>query len=184
MSLKVEELEVGAGASVLNAGNPEILASVLAGGGAEPLRSDCDEQLLISLPFASGVKLHSLNIWGGGMPACRKRHLGGTTQAATPAAWVALQRNASAAPTPVAAHGAAASLWQRTSPISRLRPRRRDGAEDGQAFHQQRPPGLRRRRGQEAAPRVRADRQGRGRRHHRPPLRQVPIRDEPDGERS
>ena len=96
MSLKVEELEVGAGASVLNAGNPEILASVLAGGGAEPLRSDCDEQLLISLPFASGVKLHSLNIWGGGMPACRKRHLGGTTQAATPAAWVALRRSASA----------------------------------------------------------------------------------------
>lgn len=69
MSLKVEELEVGAGASVLNAGNPEILASVLAGGGAEPLRSDCDEQLLISLPFASGVKLHSLNIWGGGETA-------------------------------------------------------------------------------------------------------------------
>ena len=91
MSLKVEELEVGAGSSVLNAGNPEILASVLAGGAAEPLRSDCDEQLLISLPFASGVKLHSLNIWGGGMPACRKRHLGGTTQAATPAAWVALR---------------------------------------------------------------------------------------------
>mgnify|MGYP002818356053 FL=1 len=74
MSLKVEELEVGAGSSVLNAGNPEILASVLAGGAAEPLRSDCDEQLLISLPFASGVKLHSLNIWGGGIPACRKRH--------------------------------------------------------------------------------------------------------------
>jgi len=69
MSLKVEELAVGAGASVLNAGNPEILASVLAGGGAEPLRSDCDEQLLISLPFASGVKLHSLNIWGGGETA-------------------------------------------------------------------------------------------------------------------
>ena len=69
MSLKVEELEVGAGASVLNAGNPEILASVLGGGGAEPLRSDCDEQLLISLPFASGVKLHSINIWGSGETA-------------------------------------------------------------------------------------------------------------------
>ena len=70
MSLKVEELAVGPGASVLNAANPEILESVLGGGGAGPLRSDCDEQLLISLPFASGVKLHSLNILGGGMPAC------------------------------------------------------------------------------------------------------------------
>ena len=69
MSLKVEELAVGAGASVLNAANPEILSSVLGGGGAEPLRSDCDEQLLISLPFASGVKLHSLHILGGGIPA-------------------------------------------------------------------------------------------------------------------
>ena len=70
MSLKVEELAVGPGASVLNAANPEILESVLGGGGAGPLRSDCDEQLLISLPFASGVKLHSLNILGGGIPAC------------------------------------------------------------------------------------------------------------------
>ena len=70
MSLKVEELAVGPGASVLNAANPEILESVLGGGGAGALRSDCDEQLLISLPFASGVKLHSLNILGGGMPAC------------------------------------------------------------------------------------------------------------------
>jgi len=69
MSLKVEELAVGPGASVLNAANPEILASVLDGGGAGPLRSDCDEQLLISLPFASGVKLHSLNILGGGETA-------------------------------------------------------------------------------------------------------------------
>lgn len=69
MSLKVEELAVGAGASVLNAANPEILSSVLGGGGAEPLRSDCDEQLLISLPFASGVKLHSLHILGGGETA-------------------------------------------------------------------------------------------------------------------
>jgi hypothetical protein len=69
MSLKVEELAVGVGSSVLNAGNPETLASVLAGGAAEPLRSDCDEQLLISLPFASGVKLHSLNILGGGETA-------------------------------------------------------------------------------------------------------------------
>ena len=70
MSLKVEELAVGPGASVLNAANPEILESVLGGGGGGPLRSDCDEQLLISLPFASGVKLHSLNILGGGIPAC------------------------------------------------------------------------------------------------------------------
>lgn len=74
MSLKVEELAVGVGSSVLNAGNPETLASVLAGGAAEPLRSDCDEQLLISLPFASGVKLHSLNILGGGIQPCRKCH--------------------------------------------------------------------------------------------------------------
>ena len=79
MSLKVEELAVGVGSSVLNAGNPETLASVLAGGAAEPLRSDCDEQLLISLPFASGVKLHSLNILGGGIPAMSK------------VPWVALQ---------------------------------------------------------------------------------------------
>mmetsp|Transcript_7781 Transcript_7781/g.15576 ORF Transcript_7781/g.15576 Transcript_7781/m.15576 type:complete len:161 (+) Transcript_7781:37-519(+) len=70
MSLKVEELTVGPGASVLNAVNPETLAAVLGGGGGVgPLRSDCDEQLLISLPFVSGVKLHSINIWGGGETA-------------------------------------------------------------------------------------------------------------------
>ena len=69
MSLKVEELSVGPGASVLNAGNPEVLATVLSGDGAGPLRSDCDEQLLISLPFTSAVKLHSLSILGGGETA-------------------------------------------------------------------------------------------------------------------
>jgi hypothetical protein len=69
MSLKVEELSVGPGASVLNAGNPEVLATVLSGDGAGPLRSDCDEQLLISLPFTSAVKLHSLSILGGGESA-------------------------------------------------------------------------------------------------------------------
>jgi len=69
MSLKVEELTVGAGASVLNAGNPEALAQVMSGGATDPLRSDCDEQLLISLPFVSAVKLHSLSILGGGETA-------------------------------------------------------------------------------------------------------------------
>lgn len=53
------------GASVLNADNPEALAGVLGGGGGEALRSDCDEQLLISMPFPSAIKLHSLNIHGG-----------------------------------------------------------------------------------------------------------------------
>ena len=60
---------MGAGASVLNAGNPEALAQVMSGGATDPLRSDCDEQLLISLPFVSAVKLHSLSILGGGETA-------------------------------------------------------------------------------------------------------------------
>ena len=62
--LAIEEL-VCQGASVLNADNPEALVGLLGGGGGEALRSDCDEQLLISLPFPSAIKLHSLNIHGG-----------------------------------------------------------------------------------------------------------------------
>lgn len=62
--LAIEELNC-VGASVLNADNPEALAGVLGGGGGEALRSDCDEQLLISMPFPSAIKLHSLNIHGG-----------------------------------------------------------------------------------------------------------------------
>ena len=62
--LAIEELNC-VGASVLNADNPEALAGVLGGGGGEALRSDCDEQLLISMPFPCAIKLHSLNIHGG-----------------------------------------------------------------------------------------------------------------------
>ena len=49
---------------VLNASNPAALAAVLGGGGE--LRSDCDEQLLITIAFPSAVKLHSIVLEGPG----------------------------------------------------------------------------------------------------------------------
>ena len=64
MSLQIEELNC-VNPSVLNADNPTQLAGVLGGTAVEPLRSDTDEQLLISLPFSSAVKLHSLSLKGG-----------------------------------------------------------------------------------------------------------------------
>lgn len=46
---------------VLNAANPEAFSHVLAAGGADDaLRSDCDEQLLLTVPFMTPVKLHTL----------------------------------------------------------------------------------------------------------------------------
>jgi hypothetical protein len=59
---------------VLNAANPEALSAVLTGGGETAMRSDCDEQLLIHLPFMGAVKLHSLQIQsaeGARRAACR-----------------------------------------------------------------------------------------------------------------
>ena len=45
---------------VLNAANPEVLSLVLSTGAEAALRSDCDEQLLLTVPFATPVKLHTL----------------------------------------------------------------------------------------------------------------------------
>ena len=54
--LQVEPL-TSVNASVLNADNPGALVSVLgSGSSAEPLKTDCDEQLLISMPFPSAVR--------------------------------------------------------------------------------------------------------------------------------
>lgn len=54
------------GTEVLNAANPEALSSVLVPtDGSVELRSDCDEQLLVTVPFKQLVKLHSLIVKGG-----------------------------------------------------------------------------------------------------------------------
>lgn len=57
------------GLEVLNASNPELLPKVLNGGTEQPLKSDCDEQLLVRIPFTQPVKLHSLVITGGAGPS-------------------------------------------------------------------------------------------------------------------
>jgi len=51
-------------AGVLNAANPDALSAVLEGKSEPPLQSDCDEQLLLSLPLKAPVKLHSIAIEG------------------------------------------------------------------------------------------------------------------------
>jgi len=51
------------GSSVLNSTKPEGLATVLkpsAEGDAEPLTSDCDEQLLMTIAMAQPARIHSL----------------------------------------------------------------------------------------------------------------------------
>ena len=137
----MEELAVGPGASVLNAANPEILASVLDGGGAGPLRSDCDEQLLISLPFASGVKLHSLNILGGGIPACETAlswcHSGCLSRSG-PSGGPRCRRQAYGNAVPSLAPSATPNPHPNPYPNPNPNPNpnlRRDGAEDGEALY-------------------------------------------------
>ena len=61
MALKVDLLPVDiAKSGVLNAANPALLTSVLEGKGGEPLQSDADEQLLLSVALPAPVKLHSI----------------------------------------------------------------------------------------------------------------------------
>ena len=51
---------------ILNASNPSDLATVLAATGADaaPVRSDCDEQLLVNLTLAQTSKIHSIRLGG------------------------------------------------------------------------------------------------------------------------
>ena len=58
--------ELSTNASALNASNPEALGAVLGGegGAAVALRSDADEQLLLSIDLPQTYKLHSLSLAG------------------------------------------------------------------------------------------------------------------------
>lgn len=58
----LDDAVLATSSGVLNAVDQKVLADVLGAGAQEPLRSDCDEQLLISVPFKSLVKLHTLVI--------------------------------------------------------------------------------------------------------------------------
>jgi len=54
--------------NVLNAANPDALLTILGlqdSGGTTVMKSDCDEQLLISVAFNPAVKLHSVSVTGG-----------------------------------------------------------------------------------------------------------------------
>jgi len=63
------------GTEVLNAANPQALGAVLTTGSVDaPMRSDCDEQLLIAVPFNQPVKLHSLLIQAAEEGARRTPH--------------------------------------------------------------------------------------------------------------
>jgi len=61
-----ESIECGANASVLNASNAEALATVLALPATETavLKSDADEQLLLSLTLSQTYKLHAIKLAG------------------------------------------------------------------------------------------------------------------------
>lgn len=64
---KFEELHVDVNAcGVLNAANSDVLKSVLHGGdGDAVMKSDCDEQLLLTVSFPGPVKIHSVVVEGG-----------------------------------------------------------------------------------------------------------------------
>ena len=58
---------IDANSTVLNAENPGALKAALAfpaADGAEPVKSDSDEQLLISLAFPQLMKLHAIKVSG------------------------------------------------------------------------------------------------------------------------
>ena len=71
---------------VLNAANPEVLSLVLAGGADAALRSDCDEQFLLFVPFATPVKLHTLQFTAqeGASPCAARAHSDGATHPRAP----------------------------------------------------------------------------------------------------
>lgn len=61
---------------ILNASNPTELARVLGnptdGAEAEPIRSDCDEQLLVNLTLAQPSKIHSIRLGGPDLDSAPK----------------------------------------------------------------------------------------------------------------
>jgi len=57
---------IGGNVSVLNAANQEAITSVLGAGDGAPLKSDADEQLIISLALPSISKLTAIKLAGPG----------------------------------------------------------------------------------------------------------------------
>ena len=56
--------DIGGNATALNATNPDVLASVLGAGDGAALKSDADEQLIISMTLPQTVKLTAIKLAG------------------------------------------------------------------------------------------------------------------------